>query len=320
MIFGDCVHAALDVYYRPVGKGTKPPRKIGPTIKAFKAAWAEKDAWLQEQYGPLYKMGIGEEWHDHLERGELMLKYYDQFDRQDKMFDSVIEVGVEDRAFQTILTPDGDEIEERPLLSGRVDLAFERKDGVHIMDHKALASAHQSRALDIDDQLTGYSYLWWRMTGDVPAGVWYNVLVKDPPKHPRLIKNGTALSQDKSQRTTWELYHQTLLEMGLDLADYDEMLKFLEAKGWRQFYLREGVDRNEEQLESFENHLYYEYLDMQAALKDENLRYPNPSQYTCPGCPVMAICQTMEEQGDVEYIIENMYRVQEPRYEIPKGV
>jgi hypothetical protein len=325
LIFGDCIHAAMDVYYRPV-KGTKPPRSLKHAQAAFIEEWGKYDAWLQEQYGPLYKMGIEDEWHEHHAKGLEMLKYYDQFDRAEKMFDSVLAVGVEERSFVPILDPAGNELPGKPLLSGRVDLAFERKIGAaEIMDHKALASAHASRALDIDDQLTGYSYIWFRIEGYIPKGSWYNVLVKNPPHEPKELKPDAKtgkrkLSQDKQQRTTWEQYHQTLLEMGLPLSDYTEMLDFLAAKGWSQFYLREGVQRNEEQMQSYEKHLYYEYLDMKAALDDENLRYPNPSQYTCPGCPVMAICQTMEEQGDVEYIIDNMYRVQEPRYEIPEGV
>jgi len=319
LIFGDCVHAALEVYYTPVGKGKKPPRKLGPALKAFKAAWDEKDAWLKEQYGPLYKMGISDEWHDHLVKGEKMLIYYDQYDKQHKLFDTIIEVGVEERGFVPILDPTTGEKIPDAWLTGKIDVAAEERYGTRIVDHKALASAHSSRALDIDDQLTGYNYIWYRRTEEIPFDSYYNVLVKSPPEPPRVLKNG-SLSQDKSQRTTWELYHQTLLELALPVSDYEEILEYLERKGWAQFFLREGVQRNIEQMESYEKHLYHTYVDMQLALNDEDLRYPNPSQYTCPGCPVMAICQTMEEQGDVEYIIEEGYRVQEPRYTLPKGV
>jgi PD-(D/E)XK nuclease superfamily len=317
LIFGDCVHAALEAYYTPV-RGKKPPRKLGPALVAFKAAWSEKDAWLREEYGPLYKMGIGDEWNDHLVKGEQMLIFYDQFDKSHPLFDSVLGVGVEERGFVPILDPTSGEAIPGAWLTGKIDVEAEVKYGVRIVDHKALASAHSSRALDIDDQLTGYNYIYYRNTDEIPFDSYYNVLVKSPPEPPRVLKNGN-LSQDKSQRTTWELYHQTILDMALPVSDYEEILEYLERKGWAQFYLREGVQRNFEQMESFENHLFHTYNDMQLALNDENLRYPNPSQYTCPGCPVMAICQTMEEQGDVDYIIEEGYRIQEPRYTLPKG-
>ena len=319
LIFGDIIHAALDTYYRPSSKSTKPPRKIGPTLKAFKAAWLEKDAWLRERYGAFYKMGIEDEWEMHLRRGEEMLHYYDIYDRAHPFFDSVIDIGVEDRSFQEILDPEWENLPGAPLLSGRVDIVAERSDGIWIIDHKALAGAPSNRALDVDDQLTGYAYLYWRMTGTVAQGELYNVLIKDPPKPPRMLKDG-SLSKDKAQRTTWELYHTALLELGLDESGYEDMLTYLADKGWKQFFWREGVNRNYEELESFHDNLYYEYLDMVDALAHPEKRYPNASQYTCPGCPVMAICQAMNEKGDVDFIIANGYEVQEPRVTIPKGV
>jgi RecB family exonuclease len=319
LLFGDIMHAALDVYYRPKRGTTQPPRDLKKTLRAFNNAWAEKDAWLREAYAGFYEMGIEEEWEEHRVRGETMLTYYHTFDRTRPFFDEVIDVAVEDRAWIDILTPDGDHIDNFPLLSGRIDLVVQRSDGIWIIDHKTLASAPNDRALDVDDQLTAYCYIWWRLTGEIPRGVIYNVLLKNPPKPPRVLADG-KLSRDKAQRTTFELYMAAIEALGYDPKDYEEILKFLSEKGWSSFFVRPEVQRNLEELQSFERHLYFEYEDMREALDNEDKRYHNASQYTCPGCSQIPICQSMEEQGNTQYVIENMYEVQEPRVVIPANV
>jgi len=267
-------------------------------------------------------MGIEEEWLRYKEVGEQTLVYYDRYDRADPFFTKVIAVGVEDRSFVPILDHlTREELPGTPLLSGRIDLVFQRDDGYHGWDHKNLSSKASDRALDVDDQITGYSYIWWRISGKPLKSFWYNVLLKDPPKPPRLISNDTKLSQDKSQRTTYDLYLDGIKEHGFDKAEYKEYLAYLKEKGWSQFFQRLGpIVRNKEELLSFERRLYFKQSDMEAALEDEDWRYPNPSQYTCPGCPVMPLCQAMEEQSDIEWIIESSYEVAPPRHTIPEGV
>lgn len=332
LIFGDCWHAGMDAYYRPkTSRSSKPPRDISLAIDAFDEAWELEDLKLREMYAGLYSNGIEEEWNMHRDRGHEMLKYYNLFDKAHPLFNKVIEVGVEERAWVDILGPGGEHLPELPLLSGRIDLVVERENGIFIVDHKALASMANDKALDLDDQLTGYSYIWWRLTGSIPQGAFYNVAVKDPPKVPRVLKNGT-LSQDKSQRTTMELFRAALKEMGVKgsiqkgpagetLADYSEYIDMLSQKGWHQFYQRLGpVRKSREQLESFERYLYYEYLDMEAARKDENLRYGARSQYVCPGCPYQMISQAMEDQGNVDLVIQSGYKRTDPRVVIPAEI
>ena len=314
LIFGDCVHAALDVYYRN-------GRDLKKAHAAFKRAWKKEDTLLRSKFGAFYSMGIEDEWLMHKERGIEMLRCYDMFDREDPFFDQVVDIAIEERAFIDILDLDGEPQPDLPLLSGRIDLVVKTKNGdVWIVDHKALASAPTDTALDIDDQLTGYCYIYWRLTGVMPRGALYNVLIKDPPKPPRLLKDG-SLSKAKDQRTTYDLYIQALREIGEEgNPDYDEILTFLQASGWRRFFVRIGSERNMEQLASFEEHLFRETRDMKICLEDETEAYPSPSQYTCPGCSVMPICKAMEEQGDVEWVVNHGFRVQDPRTKIPKGV
>lgn len=327
LIFGDCWHAGMDAYYRPkTSRSWKPPRDLSLAIDAFLEAWNVEDQKLRAMYGGFYAQGIEEEWAMHRERGLEMLKYYNLYDKSHPLFDKVIEVGVEERAFVDILGPGGEHLDDLPLLSGRIDLVVEKDNGIFIVDHKALAGQANDKALDLDDQLTAYCYIWYRLSGSIPQGAYYNVAIKDPPKPPRLLANGT-LSMDKSARTTLELYWQALKDLGLVkgkrvLTDhYDEYLDWLTQKGWHQFYQRMGpVRKSAEQLESFERYLYHEMLDMKAALADENLRYGARSQYVCPGCPYMMLSQTMEDQGNVDLVIASGYKRVEPRVEIPAEI
>lgn len=314
LIFGECIHSALEVYYK------KNERSLTKALNAFKRAWRKEDAILEETYGGLYKSGIEEEWEMYKDKGIRMLTYYKQYDDQAEFdFEQVLAVNIEARAFVDILDLDENRIEGLPLLSGRIDLVVERKDGIWIWDHKTAASAYTARALDIDDQLTGYCYIYWRLTGDIPRGAIYNALIKEPPGAPKILQSG-ALSKDKSQRTTYDLYVQALNESMLPHDDYTEILDYLKEKKWDQFFLREGVTMNEEQLLSFEQRLYYEYEDMKRCIEEPVWAYPNPSQRTCPMCSVLPICQAMEERGDPEYIKENMFTVEEVRAPIPRSI
>lgn len=329
-IFGDVVHESLAVYY-------KNRRSVKKCLETFNVEWEKADQYLRKLYGNVYNLGVGEEWLSYKAKGTDMLIYYDRFDKStltlpNNIFkwEKILGVNIEERGFVTVLDLEGNPMIEKStglpyLLSGKIDLAVKRKDGTWIIDHKTASQKPNLSALDIDDQLTGYCYVWWRMTGEVPRGVIYNVLVKDPPHPPRILqpdpKTGEPkVSRDKAQRTTYDLYLRTLKELKLDPKDYEEHLNFLAEKGWYQFFIRDGSTRTLEELQNFERRLYYEFLDMEAALEEEGKRYPNPSQWNCGGCPVIAICKAMEEGSDPGYLIEHGFQILDPRYVVPEGV
>lgn len=317
LIFGTVVHEALDTYYRY-------ERDLVKCIAAFKKAWKVEDDRLAREYGGLYSSGIEQEWFDYFNKGLQMLKYYHIHDTKEGFFDHVVDVGlgfdawrqnvkVEDRHFIEVL----DHLGSTSLLSGRIDLVVQRKDGIWIIDHKTAASAPAWRALEVDDQLTGYCYIYWKMTGELPRGAIYNVLLKDPPKPPRLISEGTKISQDKAQRTTYDLYMEAIKENDFAISDYEEFLNFLEKKGWHTFFPREGMQRNIQELESFDAALPYELEDMQKAATDERYRYKNAGQRTCGICSFVPLCQAMDDGSDHEEIKATMYQKKEPRHAIP---
>jgi len=316
LIFGECIHRGLEYYYKAKSA------RLKRALLGFEKQWMVENERLAAQYGPFYTL-IKDEWYDWREKGRKILTYYEIYDKQAEFsWDKIIEViNVEERLYIDIRDPVGDQIEGLPLLSGRPDLIVQRKDGIWVVDHKTAASPYDARALDVDDQLTGLTYLWNRISGDMPRGALYNALIKDPPKPPKVNLDGRP-SRDKAQRTTYDLYIKTMQECGLKRTDEDftEILNYLRDKKWNQFFLRDALQKNDEELDSFEERLYYEYLDMVKAQEDEQWAYPNPTQFNCGSCAVLPICQSMEEQGNVEVVKEQMYIVEEPRVVIPDNI
>jgi len=311
-LFGDMVHAALEEYY-------KQDRNIDAALAELDVQWQKHDENLREVYGSLYNTDeVSGYWAGEKDKARDMLVNYDHFDKAEPFFDRVLDMSIEERSFIEVLDPMGEPI-KNALLSGKIDMVVEREDGVWIVDHKTLSSIPSDSALDIDDQITAYCYIYWRMTGVVPRGGMYNVLLKSPPHPPRQLKNG-SLSKDKSQRTTYDIYMREIEALGLtaDLPEYAEILSYLEEKGWSQFYVRMKSERNMEQLANFEKHLFHEVSDMEEALQYQSQLYPNPSQYTCPRCQFLPVCKAMEEGSDPEYLITHGFEVLEPRHTIPE--
>jgi PD-(D/E)XK nuclease superfamily len=211
---------------------------------------------------------------------------------------------------------------EPVYLSSRLDLIVFRRSmglrGFWIYDHKSTGSSPSERGLDFDDQVTGYDYSFWRLTGAIPRGTVFNYLVKQLPKEPRIVSTG--LSYAKDQLTLPNLYREALVEYGLmqngrvtsdrHAACYAALL----AHGWKRFFRRFEVERNEHELQMFEHRLIEEYTDMLDAYKFPATRaYPNLSQYICPGCPVDRICQAIEDGSDYEFIQDELFQQQEDR-------
>lgn len=211
-------------------------------------------------------------------------------------------------------------VEGRPYMSAKLDLIiYVRKSGLKgfwVKDHKSSGGAPSERGIDMDDQVTGYDYTFWRHTGIVPRGTTFNYLIKQLPKEPRLVGEGTKLSSAKDQLTTADLYRQAMIDFGhmtesgvITSEKHGECYKALLAHGWGRFFKRMSVQRNMHELMMFERRLVTEHQHMHEAYLDPDaLAYPHLSQYNCPGCPVMSICQAIEDGSDYEFVIENGFQ------------
>lgn len=211
----------------------------------------------------------------------------------------------------------------QPYLTGKLDLiVYIRKTGLTgfwVIDHKTAGSSPSDRGIDMDDQITGYDYKFWRLTGIIPRGTIFNYLIKQLPKQPRFIKptkaNPSGLSAAKDQLTTPDLYRQAMVDAGIMVngkimsEPHEAVYLALTQHGWGRFFKRMQVQRNEHELRAFEARLPIEHQQMVQAAKEPGwYAYPHLSQYNCPGCPVMRICQAMEDGSDADFIIETGFK------------
>lgn len=191
-------------------------------------------------------------------------------------------------------------------LSGRIDLVIKRENGdVWIVDHKVVGQKMSPGGLDVDEQVTAYCWLYWKKTGIVPKGVIYNVFVKSLPRDPVVLRSG-ALSKDKSQSTTYELYLRAIQSRGLDVDYYQDILAHLKDQGWSRYFDRLVSYRGLEELESFERRLLIKVPDLVSKRNLANA-YPSPSGFSCGWCKYLGICKSMETGDDWETLLANEF-------------
>lgn len=212
-------------------------------------------------------------------------------------------VGVEKRLTRAV-DPGADTFDSESLsgmyLSGMIDLLIRRDDGkLWVVDHKILGewslSQKPEEILDIDEQLTAYAWLVWKAYGELPGGVIYNILPKRVVTPPDPLKRG-GLSKSKSQSTTAELYMQAVLNAGLKLEDYEDIIQYFRDNP-AQIVIREQSSRSLRELEMFERRLISRMESVRYMLQEEDF-YPSPSIYKCGWCPFVAACKMKMEGSD----------------------
>lgn len=122
---------------------------------------------------------------------------------------------------------------ESPDLKGVIDVVWKNKNTGRILitDYKFSTSNKTIMDISIDEQMYIYAYLYSQQTGisldNIDIG--YISIPKAQFSEPRVLKNG-AISKDKSQKTTYELYLKTIERLGLDVKDYEDILLDLKDK------------------------------------------------------------------------------------------
>jgi hypothetical protein len=330
LAFGTGMHSALEAFYlrQVYGEGTP----LEDAQSALTDWGKQQEANLRKEFTSDFLEIALQGLLEHENLGAAMLSNYALFDQEKQASDPWEIVAVEGRGLidcakgcsirdgrmrVPIINPKtGRRVTWSPYLTAKIDLLVRRSGalrGLWVVDHKNLAQASDDRGLDFDDQVTGYCYVVWRVTGEIPRGVIYNVLIKRAPKAPRVLKNGD-FSQDIQQLTTYSLYREALREKGIkDLKPYEKILNALSAKGWDPFFRRHEAQRSEAELLAFEERLVEEWRDMRSVFLKPGKAYPNLSTWWCPSCPVNKICAAMEDGSDVLGAIEAGYQQAEDR-------
>ena len=185
--------------------------------------------------------------------------------------------------------------------TGTIDLVVKDEYGqVWFFDHKTTdnASNYEKRA-DMDRQISRYWFALQKLGFDV-AGFVYNIIVKDTPRKPELLKKG-GLSQNKAQKTTYELYLQAIHENGLNPSDYAEMLDHLKAQGNR-FFKRMKVTRLQPEINASIDELITVAQDM------ENARiYRNITKDCSWDCSYQSVCQASMDGSNADYLTKQLF-------------
>lgn len=356
--FGTGLHTGLEAFYKTYGD-LLPGDPLDQALFAFEEWYEEMDEQIKKSGNPPGQTAQQREelWEFH-ELGVGMLTNYNEFAVLNDTFTVCAVEGVWTEDGKRLLNEDdfdppyGEHVQVRrhpggrfmvpivdpesklwipgrPYLSARLDMIIYMNQsglkGFWPMDHKSSASSPSDRGLDMDDQITGYDYTFWRWTGIVPRGTFFNYLIKQLPKEPRFVQankgNPSGLSTAKDQLTIPEAYREAMVEHDLITPDgkvlspkHAECYEALLNSGWGRFFKRIPIPRNTYELDGFERRLIFEYEDITDVIsRPQDKAYPHLSQYNCPGCAMMPICQAMEDGSDFADVIEHRFQVAKDR-------
>lgn len=190
--------------------------------------------------------------------------------------------------------------------TGTIDLIVEDEDGhVWFVDHKTTISIDIfDKNSDMDRQISRY---WWALQqlGYEVHGFIYNIILKDVPQMPKLLKSG-QLSKDKSQKTTFDLYTQAIEHYGLNVESYHDFLDYLKEFP-KEFFRRIKVERTQaEVLASID-----EMEDVIEDIRTAKSFYRNITKDCHWDCPFKTLCQAEMDGSNADHIRNELFKVKE---------
>lgn len=318
--FGTSIHKGLEAYYDPRLWGKEELRQLAARTDFFASERAfRQSAKADSPYGDL-PFEQDQEFDNRTALGGGMLEHYFLWAPKQDNFKPVkteIEFEVKIPVPEDISLPNGfynlqgnlfafcrEHKEVHPVVyQGRVDLLVEDEHGFYwIVDHKTAAQFGNTAYLDVDDQCGSYIWALRRVLHLPIRGVLYNRLLKAAPHPPAVLKNG-GLSQNKQQRTTYDLFLVAMQEHNQPYGDYAEYLDYLKNKP-NGFFSRVPVHRGDEEDKTTERRILMEAIDM---LNDPSI-YPNPGMFICMGCAFMQPCVATADGSDLKWIMDSLYR------------
>lgn len=237
-------------------------------------------------------------------------------------------------------------LEDDLYYTGTIDLVYEVNGKVRFADHKTVASltVYEEKS-KMDRQISRY---WWALEAiskgigrvkDTKNDIWvrweelidkeidgfdYNLIAKDFPREPKVLKSG-KLSTDKSQKTTYDKYALALSKRyGVDIPqEYGEILHTLLTKP-DPFLKRVDVQRNTSEKESAMWEFAYTAGDLHdikmiltqpnvSAQAVESMTYRNIGEHCSHMCAFRNLCQTTIEGGNVSLSLNLGYKKREEK-------
>ena len=199
---------------------------------------------------------------------------------------------------------------------GTFDRVVQDKDGKwYILDYKT-AKVFDTGKLPTDQQISAYLWAAEQIYQREFEGFVYVQIHKNPPKPPKVLKNG-KVSTAKNQRTTKSLYLKTLQDI-YGYEDYlfrasEEELDYLlnldkeynENQTLEQFgdcgLLVNIVRRSQTHIENTYDHIIAEGKEM---LNPDIAIYPNFTKDCSWDCQFKDACLALEDVGDCEFYMD----------------
>jgi hypothetical protein len=179
------------------------------------------------------------------------------------------------------------------------------------MDHKTTSSLdiYENNAR-MDRQLSRY---WWalkRLGYDV-GGFIYNIILKDYPVKPKVLKKGD-LSTAKNQNTTYALYMEAIEELGQQPEQYMDFLEYLENYP-REYFRRVDVKRTDKELANAMFEFYYQAKEANAIKQGDNrdFIYRNITKDCSWDCPFMDACKADMDGSNIEFLMNMAFNKEE---------
>ena len=116
---------------------------------------------------------------------------------------------------------------ETPYMKGVIDVVWKNKETGRILitDYKFSNTDKGQEDILLDEQMYIYAVVYAHLNGlsleDIDIG--YINIPKCEMNKPRVLKSG-QLSKDKAQNVTYNKYVETIQELGLNMADYEDFL------------------------------------------------------------------------------------------------
>lgn len=186
------------------------------------------------------------------------------------------------------------------LYQGRIDLVILdlQTEKNWIIDHKTAAQfMDQTSWVDKDTQTRSYGWACKQVLGIDIEGVMFNRLRKKVPDKPQVLASG-ALSKNKSQTTTPELYRAEIKKRGLDPAQYADFLSYFEGQTYVE---RLSSIHSREAYEQTERAILMEAMDMLG----NPFIYPSPDMFSCNYCSFRAPCSAYHDGLDDHWVLNH---------------
>lgn len=318
--FGIAMHEAWAVYYDPDTWHIPRPLMLEPMLARFMAVTHEQLTNYREA-GYELAIDLEQDFEERIELGRGMIEHYVKWAPK---VDNFKPVKVEYDFEVPIMNPFANNTGSEQLTcachgwpvfyQGRIDGIIQDDMGFYwILEHKTAAQLGPTDHLVLDEQCGSYAWALQHYGMNV-RGVVYNEAIKNFPTPPTRLKSareGRNYSVNRQQRTTYEVYMQTLIDNHEPVELYQEFLQYLKDEG-NPFFRRTQVHRNHNELKDIGVRVAYEALDM---INPDLLVYPNPTRINCQMCSYRTPCIMMNEGSDYEFYLKEFY-VQQP---IPAG-